>query len=74
MQDFIDESRKSSGINKINLKEFREKMIQNGFKKPHFFVRVDQGSPKPVSKLHERLYKEKQRKDQILKQKREKLE
>lgn len=47
---------KRNGTNKINLHEFRQKMIDNGFKKPKFFIRVDQGSPKPVSKLHERLY------------------
>lgn len=41
-------------------------MIENGFDKPRFFVRADELSPKPVSKLHERLYKEKDKKNKII--------
>ena len=49
-------------------------MIQNGFKKPQFFVRVDQGSPKPVGKLYERLYQNKDQKAKLLQKNREKVE
>ncbi len=56
------------------MREFREKMIQNGFKKPQFFVRVDHGVPKPVNKLYERLYQDKEQKEKILKKVRDKAE
>ncbi|CDW86956.1 UNKNOWN [Stylonychia lemnae] len=74
LQELVDEGRQKQGYNRINLKEFREKMIQNGFKRPAFFVRTDQGIPKPVSKLHERLYQEKQQKEELIKKKRDKYE
>jgi hypothetical protein len=54
----MDEVRRT-GSNKINLKEFRERMIKNGFSRPQFFRRIDERSPKPsASKVHEKLYRE----------------
>eukprot|EP00347_Sterkiella_histriomuscorum_P007510 403348644 len=70
LTEFFDDPNQKNGQNRINLREFREKMIQNGFKRPQFFVRVDQGSPKPVSKLHERLYQEQKQKNKVIEQKR----
>jgi hypothetical protein len=66
----MEEVRRQGGSNKINLREFRERMIANGFTKPRFFVRANEVSPKPVSKLHERLYKEKDDRKKLLEQKR----
>ena len=36
---------KKTGSNIINFREFREQMIKNGFKRPKFFIRVDERSP-----------------------------
>lgn len=40
----MEEVRKT-GHNKINFRDFREQMIRNGFKRPKFFMRVDERSP-----------------------------
>eukprot|EP00349_Pseudokeronopsis_sp_Brazil_P010896 CAMPEP_0202980010 /NCGR_PEP_ID=MMETSP1396-20130829/86011_1 /ASSEMBLY_ACC=CAM_ASM_000872 /TAXON_ID= /ORGANISM="Pseudokeronopsis sp., Strain Brazil" /LENGTH=72 /DNA_ID=CAMNT_0049719711 /DNA_START=876 /DNA_END=1094 /DNA_ORIENTATION=+ len=37
MHDLMDEASRFGSPNKINIKEWREKMIQSGFKRPQFF-------------------------------------
>jgi hypothetical protein len=69
----MDEVRRN-GSNKINLKEFRERMIKNGFNRPKFFQRVDERSPKPVSKIHEKLYKEQSKNKKVLQEKKDLME
>jgi hypothetical protein len=42
----MDEVKKATGgRQRINFKDFREQMIKNGFKRPKFFVRIDERSP-----------------------------
>lgn len=41
-------------------------MIDKGYEKPRFFVRIDEKSPQPVSQYHEKLYKDNKKHEQWL--------
>ena len=74
IQDFFDDQKSGANNNKINLREFREQLIKNGFHRPKFFLKVEERSPQHVSKVHNRLYEEQIKKNKAMEKKKNEIE